>query len=102
MIRKTPAALDAVLRNALFIQEDSPDAAIRFLDSVESTLRLVVETPKIGRIHESQNSKLSGMRSVKVDGFPHHLIFYLEQADGILFVTLFHGARDLPYLLNSI
>ncbi len=100
MIRKRRKALESVVECAVFIGTDNRAAARRFIDAVESTLIELEGMPRMGRPFQTEIEKLQPLRVFSVRGFPTFFIFYLETDDGIEFVDLLHGARDLPAALE--
>lgn len=78
------------------IAEDSLDAALRFLDSLEATLYRLADSPGLGSRFATTNAQLMGLRHVLVDGFENHVIFYFIREEYIEVVRILHGARDLP------
>jgi toxin ParE1/3/4 len=85
---------------AAWIQRDSPDAALRFLEQAEATFESLSEMPGIGSPYQVRNTRLQGLRCFAVRGFPNHLVFYLPVAGGIDVIRVLHGARDIPPLLE--
>lgn len=94
IFRRPKAAQDAE-EIADYIAKDSLDAAIRFLENTESTLKDVAAFPGAGSPFESDHPGLANLRFRRVKGFPKHLIFYVEHDDAIEVVRILHGARDL-------
>lgn len=107
--RSRQAAAEAVTRRIAFqpaarrdiddiaehIAQDSVDAALRFLEAVESTVRGVIDDPGIGRQREFVHREVRGLRSIAVDGFRRHMLFYHHDARFLTVVRVLHGARDL-------
>jgi toxin ParE1/3/4 len=91
---KRPAFLRDVTRYAIYIANDNPDAAERFIIAAEQTCDLLCRQPALG--HAEKFRKLIGVRSFRVSGFDNYLIFYCESSDSVEFLRLIHGARDLP------
>jgi toxin ParE1/3/4 len=83
------------------IAKDSLDAAIRFLENTESTLKYLARSPGIGGPFESEDPELANLRYCRVKGFPNHVIFYVEHSDAIEVVRILHGARDLDTELKK-
>ncbi|MEX2173343.1 MAG: type II toxin-antitoxin system RelE/ParE family toxin [Pirellulaceae bacterium] len=81
---------------AAWIQRDSPQAALRFLNEAETTFQSLADMPGSGSLYAVRNLRLAGLRCSTVRGFPNHLIFYLPIRNGIDVVRVLHGARDLP------
>ena len=85
----------------LHIGAESPEAAERLLDAVESTVRFLLETPLAGRLREFRSARAQDVRSWPVRDFSSYLIFYRPVAEDIEVIRLLHGARDLPLLLDE-
>lgn len=98
--RRLKAAQDAE-NYADYIAQNSLEAAVRFLENTESTLRYLAENPGIGCPFESDNPELANLRFRRVKGFPNHLIFYTDHTDAIEVVRILHGARDLDTELRK-
>lgn len=75
----------------------NPDAGERFCDAVERALSLIAAHPQIGI--KSGFRHAPQVRKWVVREFPNYLLFYEEQADGVVLVRLLHGARELPRLI---
>ena len=85
----------------MYIGQDAPEAALRFLDAVEATLRLLAENPELGPAREFERSELAGLRFFPVKGFDKHLIFYRLVPHGIEVLRVLHGARDLGAIFDE-
>jgi toxin ParE1/3/4 len=96
-----PTADAELEEQAAYIAQDSLDAALRFLRAAEATFGKLAETPEIGRLWASGDERLAGVRVWHVKGFENWLIFYRPSGDGIEVLHVFHGARDLPPLLEQ-
>jgi len=72
----------------LWIAHDSVDAADRFLDRIDWTVRLIADRPELG---EPQNDLRQGLRRFVVG---RYLIFFERTSDGIRVVRILHGARQ--------
>jgi toxin ParE1/3/4 len=94
-------ALADVEESAVYIGADNADAALRFLDAVKATLRLLVENPGLGPARRFEQSDLSGLRSFPVKGFDQHLIFYRPTEHGIEVLRVLQGARDLGAIFDD-
>lgn len=94
ILRRPKAAQDAE-EIADYIARDSLAAAVRFLENTESTLRTLASSPGSGSRFDSDHAELSDLRFRRVEGFPSHLIFYIERQTAIEVVRILHGARDL-------
>jgi toxin ParE1/3/4 len=94
-VHRHPQALSDVEESAVYIGHDAPEAALRFLDAVEATIRILADNSEIGTVRAFDRNDLSGLRFFPVKGFEKHLIFYLPILDGIEVFPVLHGARDL-------
>ncbi len=101
IVRRPRAAADAE-EIADYIAGDSLEAAIRFLENTEETIKLLANSPGLGSPFKVQYSGFANLRSSRVQGFPNHVIFYVEHADAIEIVRIIHGARDLDAELRSM
>ena len=96
-----PQARLDVVELATYIGKDNITAANRFLDACETTFGFLLQSPQIGSLYRTKNPRLVDLRVFCVKGFPNHLTFYLERANGIEIVRVVHGARDLDTLLQD-
>ena len=85
----------------LFIRQDSPDAAARFLTAADNTFVQLAEMPGIGRLCKVRNPDLDGLRRWPVRGFENILVFYLEREGTIHILRVLHGARDIEAILQD-
>jgi toxin ParE1/3/4 len=78
-----------------YIGANNPDAADRLLDNINDKVKLIAESPYIGREREEL---APGIRS-----FPagRYLIFYRPIADGIEIVRVLHGSRDVDTIISE-
>lgn len=95
VVISAPASAD--IRGSLeYLAVRSETAADRFLDSVGSTAHWLSRVPGAG--HESV---VPGLRQIRVQGFPNHLLVYRLVGDTLEVVRVVHGARDLPTVLKK-
>ncbi len=78
----------------VFIAEDDPHAADRFIRDIVSRFPKLASMPHLGRSREELSHRL---RSFPV---AHYVIFYRPIQDGIEIVRILHGARDFPPLFR--
>ncbi len=86
---------------ATYIQKDSPQTAIRFLEAAQATFELLAQTPELGGILPMGNPRLSGVRVWQVKGFENILVFYRPKEPGVEIIRVLHGARDVAALLRE-
>ncbi len=94
-IIRTPEALNDLAEIWEYIGANNPDAADRLLDNINDKVKLIAESPYIGREREEL---APGIRS-----FPagRYLIFYRPIADGIEIVRVLHGSRDVDTIISE-
>src|SRR6266446_648948 len=85
---------------ALYLGQNSPAAATRFLDAAERTFGLLAVMSGLGAPYPLTNPNLQGLRHHSVQGFRNHLIFYLPISDGIEVIRVLHGTRDISSILE--
>jgi plasmid stabilization system protein ParE len=90
-----------VLSLADYIAIESPDNARRFLGALYSTWARLLEYPLTGRECEFGPSHLIGLRWIRVQGFPNHLVFYIPDEGQVRIVRVLHGSRDRPRLFSD-
>jgi plasmid stabilization system protein ParE len=93
------AELDA-LGYFQFIHERNPDAAIRFLASIDRTIEDLALQPLKGRKRRFRARDLKNIRSWRVDKFENHLIFYRFAGERLEIVRIKHGAMKFPDALR--
>jgi toxin ParE1/3/4 len=85
-----PTAIRHLREAAAFIAQDNPDAA----DSLVTRLTVAAET--LALFPASGRATADGRRMLSVPGTPFRLV-YRPQADLILIVAVWHGARAWPF-----
>ncbi len=89
-----------VLEIAQYIAQDSPRAAVRFLDCVEETYDILSAHPTIG--HSPVFNFVEGLQTVLIKGFKHYHVFYRVLDDVIRIDRVADGRRDPPSLFAYI
>ena len=92
-IERTSKAQSDLVDIWLYIANDSPAAADKFLDQIDSICKLLSASPVLGRSREELGRKL---RSFPVGDY---LLFYRPKRNGIVVVRVLSGYRDLDELL---
>ena len=80
----------------VYIGSDNVDAAIRFVEAVDSTLYLISSQPFAGFERDLQNKKLGTVRFWPVKGFDRYLIAYQpdREARYVRAIRLLNSYRD--------
>jgi toxin ParE1/3/4 len=94
-IVKKAAALRDLDELATFIGQDSPQAALRFLEAAEKEFKSLARMPGLGSSWESNHPQCAGLRMWPIPDFANHLIFYRETRKGIEVIRVLHASRDI-------
>lgn len=94
IVRRPQAATD-VEKHASYIADGSIDAAMRFLERAEQTIKGLALFPASGAPFPSRIPELAGMRTRLVKDFPNHVVFYVERDDVIEIVRVLRGGQDM-------
>jgi plasmid stabilization system protein ParE len=95
--RLTPNAQEHVDAICTFIVEDSVDAALRVLGSLEQAFEQLAERPEIGHTREDLTN-----RSVKFWRVFSYLVVYDPTSVPLTIIAVLHGARDVEHILKDI
>jgi plasmid stabilization system protein ParE len=96
-IRKGSLFLADYARIVTELSVENPDAADRFCDAIERALALLCAHPEIGAKAGFRHAPK--VRKWIVQPFRNYLLFYEARPEGVVFIRLLHGARDLPPLI---
>ena len=99
-VSRTAQAETDAFEIALTISEDSLDAALRFLDNLEATVRQLERFPLSGP-HVALE-RFPNLRCIAVPQFPKHLLFYIVDDDAVIVVRVGNTRRDWSELLGGI
>jgi toxin ParE1/3/4 len=101
IIRRPAAIEDLVAHGEYYVEQGSPEAAVRFLGAADMAFEQLARRPGIGAPRRYRTPQLSGLRMWPIPGFEKHLVFYRQIEDGIEVVRVLHGARDLRHLFEK-
>jgi toxin ParE1/3/4 len=97
IVKKLPAAEQDLIEIGLYIAEDSPVNAERFIDAIETECQKLAVSPFIlGRSCEGLHPDL------RRHNFKHYAIIYKPVPDGIELVGVFHGSRELEAIFKRL
>lgn len=91
----TPEAQTQIDAIGVFIAQDSVDAALRVLDSLEEAFEQLADMPDIGHTRADLTDK-----PVKFWAVFSYLVIYDPASDPVRIVAVVHGARDLGRILS--
>jgi toxin ParE1/3/4 len=99
----SPRARDDIIRQFRWylVNQDAADAAYRFLDAVEESVRQLLSMPQMGTPRTLKNRDLEGLRAWPVKGFEEIYIFYLTDGETVRVIRVLHGRRDLERILRQ-
>lgn len=100
-ILKKPAVWQDLLGHVDFISRDNPDAAERFIDSVEQTFNFLAANPLLGAVCAFDHPTAHGLRRWLVRGFKRYVVYYRPLSNGIEVIRLLHAARDAESALGQ-
>jgi toxin ParE1/3/4 len=96
-VRKYPAAEQDLVEIGLYIAEDSPTNAERFIDTIERECQKLADSPFVlGRSCEGLHPALRRYN------FRRYAIVYRPVVDGIELVGVFHGSRELEAMFDRL
>ena len=95
-----PLAESDLDEQALYIAQDSVNAALRFLDAAQSAFERLRSFPEIGRSREFLHPDLRGVRSGPIPKVEKHVIFYKVSGDLVDVLRVVHSARDLDSIFG--
>ena len=101
IIRRLKAAED-VEGHTIYIAEGSIDAAFRFLERAEQTIKGLSLFPASGAPFPSRHPELAGVRTKLVKDFPNHVVFYIERDHAVEIIRVLRGGQDLSIELEKI
>ena len=100
-VRLRSAAEQDVAAHAEYLQSESLDAALRFLDAVDGAFSLLATMPDIGGLCKLSKPHYASLRVWPIPGFRKYLIFYRVTPDEVEVVRVLHGSRDLQVVFGD-
>lgn len=86
-----------------YLSERNERAATQFLAEARQRFEQLLDMPDIGRRWKTSAAELKDLRVTNVSRrFRRYLVFYRIVSDGVQIVTVLHGARDLPTLIDAM
>jgi plasmid stabilization system protein ParE len=93
---------DVNLRTARYAEKAGIEIAERFVQAVETTVRLLADHPHLGRQPFPNDPEVGQFHSWLVQRpFHKHIVFYRFTEDALMLGRLIHGARDSPRRLRE-
>lgn len=92
VVRTRAANRDSV-GHAVYIGQDDPRAADRFLDAVANAFARIGAFPKIGALRSDTHPAFPDVRLWPIPDFERYLIFYRAEDTRIKVIRVLNGAR---------
>ena len=101
-ITRRPKAVEDVESHAMYIADGSVDAALRFLERAEQTIKGLALFPESGGPFATSARELAGMRTRLVKDFPNHVVFYIERENSIEVVRVLRGGQNMDVEITKV
>lgn len=101
-IRRTRQVADDLIGIYLHIHDRSPQAAERVLEVLERNIRALADMPGVGRLWNSPDPELDGMRVAVVTPYRNYLVFFRATPSAIEVFRVVHGAQELDRIVDEI
>ena len=92
------AVADILEQADWYIAKAGHPLAKRWEKAVTSTIFRILRNPSSGRLCLFRARILRDVRSMSIDGFPKHLLFYRFRRSEVFVLRVVHGARELEGL----
>lgn len=103
-VRVSRSARIEIAEQAAYYRDESGEAlAGRWRASVSRAILSLRTLPERGTPAVTISPRLAGLRTIPVEGFPNHLLFYVYSAEPqrVDILSVLHGARDVEKLLGD-
>ena len=97
----TEDAQSDIAEIGFYYTQRNRDVENRFYLAVDQTIRILAESPELGKRCRFRNPATRGMRVWQVTGFPNYLIFYRSNGNVLEVKRIFHGARNFTRIFNK-
>ena len=81
----------------VFFAKQSKAIARKFLKAVNQTIQIIGKSPETGSLAETDDPDDVGLRirSLPIDGFPNHLVYFIAITNGVRIQRVLHSARRI-------
>jgi len=101
-IRRTKQVRQDLIDIYAYIHARSPQAAEKVFDAIERSIRALPDIAGAGRLWNSTDPRLQGMRVTVVTPYRNYLIFFRPTPDVVEVYRVVHGARELEAIVDEI
>ena len=95
-------AIEDVASHSSHIAERNLEAALRFLDAIESTIEMLCQFPEAGGVVPTTRPEAQGLRAKLVTEFDNYVVLYFVTSKTIDIVRVLRGGRDLDQIALQI
>jgi toxin ParE1/3/4 len=95
VIPREPAKQDTDEAIDFYLSENTPEAALGFIEELERAYGHIGRHPSAGSSRYDHELNLPGLRFWPLRKYLH-LIFYVERVDHVDVWRMLHGQRDIP------
>lgn len=86
----------------IYIKNENPQAAMRFIDSLQATFANIGNFSAIGSLRFNHLTLLEKVRVINVKNFANYQIFYIERDNHIEVIRILHSSMDISQdMLNA-
>jgi len=100
--RRTPhrrrLAIDDIAGHSSRIAESNLDAALRFLDAIETTVDLLCQFPEAGGAVPTTRPEANGLRAKLVNGFGNYVVLYFVTQEAIDIARVIRGGQEIDQI----
>jgi toxin ParE1/3/4 len=101
-IRRTRQLRQDIIEIYYYVYRRSPQAAERVFDAIERSIKALRDIPGAGRLWNSPDPRLEGMRVTVITPYRNFLVFFRSTPTAVEVYRLIHGARQLDAVVNAI
>jgi toxin ParE1/3/4 len=101
-IRRTRQLRQDIIDIYSYIYHRSPQAAERVFDAIERSIKALRDIPGAGRLWQSPDPRLEGIRVTVITPYRNFLIFFRPTDTAIEIYRIIHGARELDAIVDQI
>jgi plasmid stabilization system protein ParE len=101
-IRRTRQVRDDIITIYRYLYDRSKQAADKVFVALRRSIEGLLDTPGIGRLWDSPDPRLQGMRMTTVRPYRNYLILFRATPGGVEVFRVVHAARALQPLVDEI
>src|SRR5688500_7503891 len=101
-IRRTKQVADDIIEIYRFIHARSPESAERVFNAIESSIKALLHIPGAGRLWNSSDPRLEGMRVTPLTPYRNYLIFFRRIPNGIEVFRVIQGMQQMERIVEEI